>query len=355
MGRGTVATIYEVAREAGVAPSTVSRVLSGDVRITSATGARVRAVVERLGYRPSGAARSLRRACSLTLGVIVRDLGNPIYAQYLRGAQHGALAQGYSVLICDGQDSADVEAQQLARLFEHRVDGLLLGGHLRAAAALAPFLAAGIPIWPEALARVQRGETTADTAELAAGLSACRHLIQLGHRRIAFVGRGRSHVAESATLASARLAVLHQALTEAGVPPDPDLTVGLEDGEPCVEAVRRLVAVARPPTAYIAGTYNVVARLLGALHGGGLRIPHDVSVLAYGDSEWLPAHDPPIAAIHRDYYAEGQMLVRRLIARIEGLPDPAPEYDARVTFEPRGSIAPVPRQPSEEANQRCQR
>lgn len=333
-------TILDVAREAGVATSTVSRILAGSQAFSNETIQRVLDAVRRLNYVPSATARSLRSSRTQTIAVIVPDLANPLYAQYVRGAEHGCQALGYSLLICDAQNSQEVEALHLRKLFEHRVDGLLLAINVRAPEALNLFLKAGIPVEPEDHMRPGERPQRAEL-EQPASLAAFRCLIRLGHSEIAlFIRDGAAGHPASVRGPLPRGRLLEATLKEAYGKAKTAHVVRVATPAECRAAVQRLAAMESPPTAFIAGTHVLAAPLLGAIRDSGLRIPQDVSFVTYGDSEWAAAYNPPISVIRYDYYQEARVLSERLVARAQGRETaPAlPEFPSE--FVQRSSCGP---------------
>src|SRR5690606_29719388 len=126
VGQRNRPTIADVARAASVAKSTVSRALNGDSRVSEDTRRRIEEVALAIGFRPSHSARSLRLARSQTLGVMLPDLENPTFVQYLKGVQRAARQAGYSLLSADAEVSPDVQLRSLESLLDHQVDGLVL-------------------------------------------------------------------------------------------------------------------------------------------------------------------------------------------------------------------------------------
>jgi LacI family transcriptional regulator len=315
--------IRDVAAAAQVAVSTVSRVINDSGYASRETRDKVLAAAARLGYRPSATARSLRRARTMSVGVLVPDLANPVFVQYLRGAEHGAQAHGYALLICDGQGSPELQATHLARLYEHRVDALLLGG-LPPVHALEPFVRAGVPMTPLDL----RG----DELEGPATRVAVDYLFAAGHRRIGLVPRS-AHWG----MFPARLRAVRDAHVAAGVPMDPALIVPAHTPEECPAAVQRLMSLPEPPTAIISAAHVLTAALISAIYDAGLSIPEDIAFISYGDSEWALAHRPPISVIRHDIYAEAKATAEMLIAQVERWPKRPPPPAIAAEFVPRGS------------------
>ncbi|MBI5284881.1 MAG: LacI family DNA-binding transcriptional regulator [Chloroflexi bacterium] len=334
--RVSASTIRDVAREARVAVSTVSRVLNESGAAAEPTRKRVLDAVARLGYRPSGAAQSLRKGRTMTIGVLLPDLANPVFVSYLRGAERMAETHGYSVFTCDGQDSAEAERRGLLRLYERRVDGLLLGGPV-SAASIDLFCDAGIPVEPF-LPGQREAPFPRAALEEGATLTAFRSLLRLGHRRVAFFSRQRADSLASSGVSSFRYEILRHALAESGVTRDETLNV-VTGADHCRAEVQRLAALAQPPTAYVAGSHVLAAPLLSAIYDAGLSIPHEVSFISFGDSPWAVAHRPPISVVRFDYAEEARCYMQRLVARIEGRAD-IPEVPRLPSeFVPRGSCA----------------
>ena len=347
-------TIRDVADGAGVTPSTVSRALNGEPRIAAITRARVMAVVEELGYRPSRTARSLRAARTYTVGLLAPNLANPVGHEYMHGAVRAAAELGYAVFTCDGQGSAAVQEALLARLLEHRVDGLLIGpGVLHLNETLAEARHSLLPVEPaiefsdefdRLSPEVVNHNPKRPDLEHGASLAAYRELIALGHRRFAFV---QLLVSDGTGLGTARRETLRQALSEAGLGTEAMRYVpirssdGLGPSDECVREIGRLLNLERRPSAIVSGSHVIAPHLLRGIRDAGLRMPDDLSFLSDGDSEWAAAYVPPIAAIRHDHRQAGDHDLRRLVARAEGtpIPDlPTPPSE----FLPRGSIGPVP-------------
>src|SRR5215831_14592066 len=148
--RPPMPTMKDVAARAGVAVSTVSRILNGTGYGSEETRGRVLAASSALGYMPSLRARGLRQSRTMTIGIAVPDLGNPVFLEYVRGVEHTAGQAGYAVTICDAQASVDVQTRQFERLFADRVDGLLVVPPILSHAGAEPFLQAGVPLEPAA-------------------------------------------------------------------------------------------------------------------------------------------------------------------------------------------------------------
>lgn len=336
-------TIRDVARAAGVGVATASRAITDTGYASAATRKRVLEAARRLGYAPNQAARALRRARRRAIGVIVPDLGIPVYVEWLRAVEDEAGRHGYVLLICDARRSTDVARAQLQWLLEERVAGLLVAGHIGAVReSLVAFEEADVTVVPRPPTRPQRKAFRHD-AELPATMRAFRHLVGIGHRRVAYLSIARHGRASTGPLRALRVACLRDALAEVGAHVDERLVVMAEDGEDGRRAASRLIRDPDPPTAFVAGNGEVTAPMLRAIAEAGLSVPRDVSVLAFDGSEWEAAYRPPISVVQHDYAGVGGALARHLIARVERANDVPEVPPFPSEFVDRGSIGPPPR------------
>jgi len=339
--RPPMPTMKDVAARAGVAVSTVSRILNASGYGSAETRSRVLAASSALGYLPSLRARGLRQSRTMTVGVAVPDLGNPVFLDYVRGVEHTAGQAGYAVTICDGQASVEVQGRQFGRLLADRVDGLVVIPPILALDAVEPFLRAGVPVAPLAELDDRTRVRMHVDATLPAMLEALRLLQHGGHERIAYVTR-RTPMREASLLnwVDARV----YGLRKVGFDFEERYILRVDTTDDCRAAVQRLEAAGEGPTAYVVSPYGLAPRLLAAIYDSGLSIPADVSFVCHGDSDWAVAHRPPLAVIRRDYYAQAAWWTRELLARVEGDPRAGgPVPNLPYEFVARGSIGPVRR------------
>jgi LacI family transcriptional regulator len=295
---------------------------------------RVERAATRLGYRPNQRARGLRRAESRSIGVLVPDLANSSFLPMLRGAEHAARERGYVVLIADGQRSDAAEQAALERFFDQGVDGLLLAGAVPAG-SLRLYLDHGVPIAPapDAAGRVGRGWEAGETH---ATRQMAERLLVLGHRRYVFVSTPAPKGHPGRRYRRSRVGALAETLEGAGA----TMTVTVVDPSPgldvTVEQLRAAVTDGSP-TAVICGSHLLAPNALLALDAAGLRLPRDVSFVAYGDSDWARAYRPPLSVVRRDTYAEGFELATALLDAIADephaeVPPPAAEWVERASI-----------------------
>jgi LacI family transcriptional regulator len=277
-------TLNDVAMLAGVDRSVVSRVINEDPRLSvrPETRQRVRDVIEKLGYRPNAAARSLRTAQAYMYGLLIPDFANPVYAEIIKGAEQAANGLGRGLMTVSSAGVRLGLDHYLDLLGQGRVDGLLFAGE-ESGPELAQLRAFRVPwvLVNRALDGCPRYLVLDD--EHASEL-AVRHLVGLGHTRIA-------HLAglDGVDTARRRRAGYLAAMREAGLAVDPGAVVSA-DYSPAggAAAMDRLLAAPEPPTAVYVANAVAATGALHALHARGVRVPADLSVLA--------VHDMPLAS-----------------------------------------------------------
>jgi LacI family transcriptional regulator len=337
-------TIADVARLAGVRPSTVSKVLN-DGRGSPDVRRRVEAAVAQLDYRPNRQARGLRRSESRSIGVFVPDLANPVFLPFLRGVEQVAHERGYVVLIADGQRSAAAQEAALERFFDQGVDGLILAGSATKA-SLDMYVEHGVPVAPS-VADYDRGLARHwEQGEAQATRDMATRLIELGHRRVAFVSPPAPQGQQGRRLRQGRLGNLAMLFRDANAQVD----IHVVDPARGADAARDdLRAVAESHvTAFVCGSHLLAPWLLLALDDSRIRLPRDASLVVYGDSDWARAYRPALSVVSRDTYAEGMTLATWLLDTLAGADVEAPAgissayVERRSTGRPRALDDPGP-------------
>lgn len=273
------ATIKDVARACGVAPSTVSNALGGKGYVRGRTRARILEAAERLGYRASSVARGLRLQRSWSVGMLVADIANPWFPELVRGAEDVLWAQQINLVLCNTDYRPEKEAAYLRDLLDKRVDGLIFASTAASSEAIPRLQAEGIP-----LVMLNRRHATVATDYVGmdnrVGIAAViAHLAGLGHRRIGFIaGRlGSSAAEERREGYRAAVAALAGAVDER-LMAQGDYSIAA--GE---DAARRLMALAEPPTAIVSANDFMAYGAMQAIAAAGLAVPGDVSVTGFDD------------------------------------------------------------------------
>jgi DNA-binding LacI/PurR family transcriptional regulator len=293
-------SIRDVARLAGVSPGTASRVLSGSTYpVSERARQRVEEAARALSYVTNSAARALVTGRSEIVGAIVHDITDPFFSVVVRGLQDAAVADGLVVLVGnDDRDAGKLEAY-LTMLQSQKPTGVvLIGGQLRDPAATLPVAQAvqrlreqGVPV--VAVGRYELDIPHVAVDDVAAAECAVSHLVELGHRHIAFLGGPLN-----STTVQDRYTGYCAALTRVGSPLDERLVIQtpltLEGGS---QAIARLAAAGVPFTAIFAATDEVAFGAISALREQGSLIPADVSVVGFDDVVMSAHCDPPLTTI----------------------------------------------------------
>ena len=277
-------TLNDVALLAGVDRSVVSRVVNDDPRLNvrPETRKRVRETIEKLGYRPNAAARSLRTARAYMFGLLIPDFANPVYAEIIKGAERAAGTLGYGLMTASSAGVRLGLEHYLDLLGQGRVDGLLFAGE-ESGHELAQLRTSQVPwvLVNRTLAGSQRYVILDDErgSELAV-----EHLVELGHRRIAHLA-GPAGADTGRRRLAGYLAAMHRAGLEVG-----PRSVEHADYTPAggAAALDRLLAAPAPPTAVFVANVASAVGALHAVHARGLAVPADLSVVAI--------HDMPLAS-----------------------------------------------------------
>ena len=323
-----MATMKDVARAAGVSIYTVSAALSGSAPVSPALRARVNKAVKALGYERNSVARDLRQGTSSLIGLIVSDVTNPFFTEFVDCIETHARQQGYSVLLgISGHDVAR-EAELLRLMRSHQAAGAILGP----AGGRADYREAEFAVGRMKLVAVDNAFPALGVDAIAldnrkAAALAADHLLDLGHRRIGVIGGvPRQHVAQE------RLAGYRAALRRRGIAAEPALEESgnfrMEDG---YAACRRLFALPRPPTALFVANNLMLIGVMRALGDLGLRVPQDVSVAGIDDFPWAAAFRPALTVVEQPIAAMAQAAFEALTARLSGAEGPP----LRQVFAPR--------------------
>lgn len=295
------ATLHDVAREAGVAVSTVSRALSKPDRVSARTRDHVRAVAERLEYRPNRIARALPSGRTQMLALLVPDIANPHHAGLVRGAEAQATAAGYTVVLGDAQESPDLEAVHAERLGSV-VDGMVLAASRRPEADLRALAARG----PVVLYNREVGGLPAVVTDSADGSrQIVQHLGALGHRSVAYLGGPADSWSDG---------VRWRAL--AGHARDAGMTITrLGPFSPTVEhgAVAADVGLASSATALVAFNDLLAIGVLRRLERLGVPVPGRVSVVGFDDVFGSDFCHPPLTTVSSPVEQAGRTLIDLLL------------------------------------------
>ncbi|CAM3602318.1 LacI family DNA-binding transcriptional regulator [Deinococcus frigens] len=332
-------TLMHVAREAGVSPSTVSRILNGTANVTPDKRERVEAVIHRLNFTPNVQAQALANGRSFSVGVLTQNISSPFYGETLAGIERGLEGSSYHPLVVSGHWHAEQEQQALDLLMRRRVDALIVLGGVIEDAALQN-VAARVPL-------VAVGRDVGGLSERCvlidnrAGIrDVVRHLAELGHRDVAFIaGLESQHDAVErregfeAAMQECGLA-LRSELMRAG-----DYTEG--SGE---RATEELLSLGRPFTALVCANDQMALGARLALYRRGVRVPQDVSLTGFDDLFSSRYTTPPLTTVHQAVNELGELAAQTVLRLLAGEQPRMIPYIPRLIV--RESTGPAPLSPA---------
>ncbi|MGO4597636.1 LacI family DNA-binding transcriptional regulator [Terrabacter sp. 2RAF25] len=321
-------TMADVAAEAHVSVKTVSRVVNHEPGVRPDTAERVRAVIERLGFRRHDGARMMRQGRTFTIALVVEDLANPFYSQIGAAVEREARIRQHQLITASAEGSPTRERAVIEALINRRVDGIVVVPADESASSDAAVEASQTPI--VYMDRPVRG-TPRDTvlSDNHGGIrSAVEHLVAHGHRSIALFGDDPAFW--TARQRREAFVATHQSLGLAG---SPRVSMGPHSPASVRETLTRWSQTSDPTTAVITGNNRITIALLLALRD--LRLP--LSLVGYDDFELADLVDPPVTVVHQDPAAMGQKAAQQLFARLLGDESPAQTVVMPTRLVVRGS------------------
>ncbi len=321
-------TIQHVAKRAGVAPITVSRVVNKSGYVTQSVRDRVETAIADLGYVPNGLARSLRSRRTQTLALILTDVTNPFFTTLARGVEDAASAAGFMVILGNSDEGEAKEREYLQVLLQRQVDGILLVPAGNGAESLRVIQQQGTPVVVMDR-RVQNTEVDVVRYDSEAGAYHLgKHLISLGHQGIAIIA-GPQEVSTSED----RVTGFQRALTEAGLEKSAPVyhgkiaTVyyGALTQKSGYDMTQEALKAEPRPTALFAANNFLALGALHALHDAGVCVPEDIAVVTFDDL--LPSFVPVpfLTVADQPAYEMGQKAVEMLLSRLNGKQEPFQE------------------------------
>jgi LacI family transcriptional regulator len=307
-------TIRDVARAASVSVATVSRVLNGKEPVREETRSRIRAVVERLDYSPHAAARSLITRRTNTLGVLLPDVYGEFFSEVIRGIDSCARGRGYHLLV-SGSHSDGAEIEAVLRAARGRVDGWIVMSPELDARSLKRSLTDGLPA-----VLLNGGVANGDPFDsirvdnYGGAAAMVRHLISLGHRRIAHLAGPVGN-----RDASERLRGYRDSMRSLTTRPSRDLEMAGDFREEAgVSAGRRLLTWKNRPTAVFAANDAMAIGLLSCLQESRVRVPEDLAVAGFDDIPIARFATPPLSTVRVPIAELGAQATRLLLRTLAG-------------------------------------
>lgn len=324
-----MSSIREVAEQAGVSLGTVSNVLNHPEIVAETTRQRVQAVIDELGFVRNGSAHQLRAGHSRYLGLVVLDVTNPFFTEVARGVEDAANEAGYVVILCNSDDSLEKEDRYLRVLEEQRSAGILITPLQNDVSYLQRLRRQEMAI--VLLDRPSRARDLCSVAvdDVLGGELATRHLLELGHRRIAFIS-GPLNIRQCAE----RRRGMRRAIKISGLDPDqvivdiPAIAQNASAGEKCVEA---LVCHERKPTAAFCANDLIALGVMRGLIERGVKIPDEMALVGYDDVEFASVLSPALTSIRQPKYQLGRAAAELLLDEIGGAEE---HQHKQITYQP---------------------
>ncbi|GGS29063.1 LacI family DNA-binding transcriptional regulator [Deinococcus knuensis] len=331
-------TIQDVARLAGVSPTTAKRALKEPDKLTPDTLARVQTAIAQLHYEPDQRAGSLRGGQSNTVGLIVGSILEPFFAQFARTAAHVLADAGYTLIISENEYSAARELTELRRLYGQRVAGILLrpGYGTDSHEYLGRLISRGVAITEYDYRPPTHDAPSVMLDNRAAVQQAVTHLHALGHRRVAALGTydPRSHPEERSRAFPEVMAALGL-----HVPPEYQrVTLLTEDS--AYRLTHDLLALPNPPTALLALTGTQASGAYRALRERGLHLPHDISLISFDNYHWTALVDPPITVLEQPVEEMARQAANLMLTQLGQGVITRPHVILSARLIERGSTAP---------------
>jgi DNA-binding LacI/PurR family transcriptional regulator len=330
-------TLREVAERVGLAPGTVSAVLNSapsSRAIPGHTQQRIHAAAQELNYRPNFLARSLRKKRTYTVGLIIEEIGDAYGAMVISGVEAYLRQHNYFFLTVIHRHDASMLRSHSQLLLERGVEGFI---------TVDTSLQEPLPLPTVSVAghRTLKGVTNIVLDQERGARVALEHLLNLGHRKIAFM-KGQPHSSD----AEDRWKAVCKVAQELGLEMDADLIVNLEFDDPSPKVgypyAKRLLARKKTFTALFA--YNDISAIgaIRAIQEQGLRVPHDISVVGFDDIPWAAFHTPSLTTVRQPLDRMGQMAAETLIRMIENAGEGSSEIAIEPTLVVRESTARAP-------------
>lgn len=307
-----MATIHDVAKKAGVAPITVSRVINDSGYVSDKLRAKVNTAIDELGYVPNVLARSLKSKRTNTIALVFTDITNPFFNIIARGVEDTAYQAGYHVIFCNTDETQDREDKYIELLLQKQVDGILLVPADVNSKSIdiirkqnKPIVVIDRNVNHDAV-DVVRGDSEGGAFQLT------KHLIDLGHKRITLIS-GPEKVSTSVD----RVKGYQLAMKGSGLSSFVDYFYGQFSVQSGVDITNQLLSREEKPTAIFGGNNLVAVGVMTALQELNLKVPEDVSVVSFDDIPVNLIHNPFLTVIVQPPYEIGQKATQLLVSRIQ--------------------------------------
>lgn len=307
-------TIKDIARLAGVSHSTVSRALRGSTLISTETTDRIRRAAHQLDYHPSAVARSLKTNSTRVLGVVVSSIDDPFFSEILQGIEDTAQSEGYSLFIAASQRDPAREQRILKTLMEYRVDGVIACSTSFGMEQRRELSTNGRPIVVVNNQAAEEYRYSIYHDDVDGSRQVIRHLLELGHRQIAYLGNSLS----GRTTAD-RLLGMQQEMRSAGIPVPDECVYQVPGSSPDKgeAAAAHFLSLPTPPTAIFCYNDMMAMGLLKGLEWAGVPVPARISVAGFDNIIYSAYTNPPLTTFDQPKRYIGMEAARLLLGLLQ--------------------------------------
>jgi len=303
-------TIKDIAREADVSHSTVSRALNGSPLIPEETAERIRRTAVKLGYLPSAAARTLRTNRSNALGVIIRNVDDPFFGEILQGIEEVAGTSGYSLFMAAWQNDPDRQKVIVQAMVERRVEGVILCSTAASAEQTRRFTSFGVPIVVVNNQSAEEYRYSIYHDDVDGSRQLTRHLVELGHKKIAFLGS-----ASAGRSTQDRQSGFVQELQAAGIPLPAAYIHQVSSGVPAdgLQAAHYFLSLKEIPTALVCTNDMLAIGILQGLQKAGVCVPGGMSLTGFDNILFSGFTNPPLTTFDQPKHFIGARAAHLLL------------------------------------------
>lgn len=302
-------TIYDVAREANVSMATVSRVVNGNQNVKPATRKKVLEVIERLEYRPNAVARGLASKKTTTVGVIIPDISNNLYAELARGIEDIATMYRYNIILANSDQNEDKELTLLDTMLSKQVDGIVMMTDKVTEKIQHSMDQSPVPIVLAGSVDEIKEVPSVNIDYFQAAYEAVELIIKNGHKRIAFVSGPKNY-----TVTEHKLAAYKKVLADYQIELDEALIISDEEGDydSGLYAYEEIAKLENAPTAYFVGSDEIAIGVIHGIQDHGGQVPADIEVISFENSKLARMVRPQLTSVVLPLYDIGAVAMRLL-------------------------------------------
>lgn len=307
------ATIYDIAKEAGVSIATVSKVLNGKGKISAETSKAIHAIMERLDYQPSVIASALTGKKTYTLGLLIPDISNPFFSEIARAIEDHGEQLGYSVIMCSTDNKDEKVERYISLLQQKKVDGIIIATGIDNKEIVEQLLAKSIPVVLLARDMPLVAVNTVVVDDYVGGCLAASHLIGLGHRRIGIIGE-KDKVRSSRE----RIRGFRQTMEDHGITFHENCLktcdYKVEDGK---KKALELLQSDETPSAIFACNDMLAVGVLQAAKAVGKKVPNELSIVSFDNTILSELADPPLTTLAQPMEHMGRLAVNMIVEELQ--------------------------------------